>query len=275
MVQPPPKLGLIAGGGKIPALVRQACIEGGRPLYIAALKGFCDPATVLDADHDWFDLPQVGRLLKALHKAEVQDVCLCGRVARPDFSSLKPDWKGASLLPAIIRAAVRGDDALLRVVLDVFEADGFRVVGADMLVQGLLAQPRSYTRCQPDDGMLNDIRLGKAAARELGVADIGQAAVASHGAVVGLEDAAGTDDLLQRMAVTTAARGGVLVKCAKPQQDRRVDLPTVGLTTVRNAAAAGLAGIAIEAGSALLVDAAATAAAADSAGLFLIGFQDD
>lgn len=275
MVQPLPKLGLIAGGGKIPALIRQACIEEGRSLYIAALNGFCDPATVLESDHDWFDLPQVGRLLKALHKAEVQDVCLCGSVTRPDFSSLKPDWKGASLLPALLGAAVRGDDALLRVVLAVFEQDGFRIVGVDSLVTGLLAQPKSYTRCQPDEGMLTDIRIGITAARDLGAADKGQAVVTSHGALVGYEDAAGTDDLLRRMAMTPAARGGVLVKCAKPQQDRRIDLPTVGLTTVRNVAAAGLAGIAIEAGSTLLVDAPATATAADAAGLFLIGFQDD
>ena len=95
--------------------------------------------------------------------------------------------------------------------------------------------------------------------------------MAAHGIVVGLEDDAGTDALLLRMTSRPEARGGVLAKCVKPQQDRRVDLPTIGVTTIENAAAAGLSGIAVEAGAALIVDAAATAAAADRLGLFLIG----
>ena len=105
MVQLQPKLGLIAGGGDIPAIARDTCRAENRPIYIAALNGFCDPATVTGSDHAWFDLPQVGRLLKALKAADVEEVCLCGRVSKPDFSRLKPDLKGALLLPRIIRAA--------------------------------------------------------------------------------------------------------------------------------------------------------------------------
>jgi DUF1009 family protein len=266
-----PKLGLIAGGGQIPALIRDACRAEGRPLFIAALNGFCDPASVTGAEHGWFDLPQVGHLLKALKAAEVADVCLCGRVAKPDFSALKPDWKGALLLPKLLKAALVGDDAILRVVIDTFEREGFRLIGADALVRDLLVHERQYGALAPTPAQQADLALALQAARSLGAVDKGQAAIAAQGAVVGLEDDAGTDALLQRMSRQPAARGGVLVKCVKPQQDRRVDLPTVGVTTVENAAAAGLAGIAVEAGAALMVDDAATAAAADRLGLFLIG----
>src|SRR3546814_571009 len=110
MVQVQPKLGLIAGGGAIPAIARDTCRAQNRPIYIAALNGFCDPATVAGAEHDWFDLPQVGRLLKSLKSAAVAEVCLCGRVGKPDFSRLKPDLKGALLLPRIIKAAATGDE---------------------------------------------------------------------------------------------------------------------------------------------------------------------
>lgn len=266
-----PKLGLIAGGGQIPALIRDACRAEGRPLFIAALNGFCDPATVAGVDYAWFDLPQVGGLLRALKAAGAEEVCLCGRVAKPDFAALKPDWKGALLLPRLIKAALVGDDAILRVVVETFEKEGFAVVGADALMRDLLVREGQYGALAPDAMQRGDVILALQAARRHGAEDKGQAAVAAKGSVVGLEDDAGTDALLQRMSAEPKARGGVLVKCVKPQQDRRVDLPTVGVTTVENAAAAGLAGIAVEAGAALMVDGTATAQAADRLGLFLIG----
>ncbi|MEK9969594.1 MAG: UDP-2,3-diacylglucosamine diphosphatase LpxI [Ferrovibrio sp.] len=266
-----PKLGLIAGGGQIPALIRDTCRAEGRPLYIAALNGFCDAATVVDTEHGWFDLPQVGTLMKALQSAGVQEVCLCGHVAKPDFASLKPDWKGTLLIPRLLKAALTGDDAILRVVIDTFEREGFRPVGADALMESLLVRERAYGSLRPTQDQQADLAAALLAARQLGAEDRGQAAVAARGQVVGLEDDAGTDALLRRMAADPRARGGVLVKCVKPQQDRRVDLPTVGVTTVENAAAAGLAGIAVEAGAALMVNDGAAAAAADRLGLFLIG----
>lgn len=266
-----PKLGLIAGGGQIPALIRDVCRAEGRPVFIAALNGFCEPGTVTGVDHAWFDLPQVGGLLKALKTAGAEEVCLCGRVAKPDFAALKPDWKGAMLLPRLIKAALIGDDAILRVVVETFEKEGFNVVGADALMQDLLVREGQYGALAPNAVQQGDIILALQAARRHGAEDKGQAAVAAQGSVIGLEDDAGTDALLSRMSGDPEARGGVLVKCVKPQQDRRVDLPTVGVTTVENAAKAGLAGIAVEAGAALMVDAVATAAAADRLGLFLIG----
>jgi DUF1009 family protein len=273
MAPNPPKLGLIAGGGQIPALVRDACRAEGRPLFIAALNGFCEPASVAGAEHDWFDLPQVGRLLKALKAADVQEVCLCGHVSKPDFSNLRPDWRGAMLLPKLIKAALIGDDALLRVVTDTFEGEGFRIVGVDVLMRDLLVREQVYSTRRPTEQQEIDIRTAMVAARDLGIADRGQAAVAAQGIVVGLEDDAGTDALLLRMASRPEARAGVLAKCVKLQQDRRVDLPTIGVTTIENASAAGLSGIAVEAGAALMVDPTATAAAADRLGLFLIGLR--
>lgn len=275
MEQHPPKLGLIAGGGAIPAIARDRCRAEGRPVYIAALNGFCEPATVQGVEHEWFDLPQVGRLLKALKAANVADVCLCGHVKKPNFGTLKPDLKGALLLPRIIRAAATGDDAILRVVVEAFEQDGFHVVGIEQVVRDLLVSEKQYGSLAPNPAQQADICIGIAAARELGRADRGQAVIVAAGSVLDREDDAGTDALLARVRVRADARGGVLVKSAKPQQDRRIDLPTIGLTTIENAAAAGLAGIAVESGAALIVDAEAMAAAADRNAMFLVGFRHD
>jgi len=270
-----PKLGLIAGGGKVPALVREACRQNGRSLYIAALNGFCDPATVAGSDHGWFDMAQVGRLFDSLKAAEVAEVTISGSVTRPDFARMLPDWRGAKLLPRFIKAGLQGDDAVLRVVVETFEAEGFRLVGVEAIVADLLAPAGLMSNQAPSDADWRDIHYGITVARALGAADKGQAAVVAHQQTIGLEDQAGTDVLLQRMALMPEAGGGVLVKCLKPGQERRVDLPTIGVQTVTNAVAAGLRGIAVEAGAALIVDRMATCAAADAAGLYLVGFSGD
>jgi DUF1009 family protein len=271
---PKPKLGLIAGGGRVPLLVREACRDSDRAVFIAALNGFCDAETVTGSDHAWFDMTQVGKLFDGLKAQGVAEVTVCGRVTRPDFSKLLPDWRGAKLLPRFIKAGLQGDDAVLRVVVETFEAEGFRLVGVDEVVAGLLAPAGQLGAVAPGEDDWRDIRAGIAAARKLGAEDKGQAVVAALGEAVGLEDQNGTDALLLRMAAEPKARAGVLVKCLKPGQERRVDLPTIGTDTVANAKRAGLRGIAVEAGSALIVDRRATISAADTAGLYLIGFRD-
>ncbi len=273
MAANPPKLGLIAGGGQVPALARAACADAGRPLFIAALRGFCDPETVAGAEHGWFELAQVGALLHGLRAAGVQEVVMCGRVTRPDFTRLKPDWAGAKLLPRFALAALKGDDAVLRVAVEVFEAEGFKLRGVDEIVAGLLAPAGLIGGPPPNEAQQIDISAALAAARDLGAQDKGQAAVAAQGATVGLEDQAGTDALLLRLRGNPTVRGGVLAKCAKPQQERRVDLPAIGVATLENAAAAGLSGVAVQAGAALIVDRAACKAAAERLGLFLVGVE--
>jgi lipid-A-disaccharide synthase len=192
-------------------------------------------------------------------------------VKRPKLADLRPDPRAAQFL-ARIAAKALGDDGLLAAVVAEVEREGFHVVGADAILADLLAPLGPLGAHRPDDAALADIAVGVAAAAELGRRDIGQAVVVQHREVLGEEDAAGTDALLARCAARLKpGGGGVLVKVKKPQQERRVDLPTIGVETVGNAAAAGLRGIAIEAGQSLIIDRAAVVAAADAAGLFVVG----
>jgi DUF1009 family protein len=168
-----------------------------------------------------------------------------------------------------------GDDGLLSALIRELErSEGFRVIGADDLLPYLLAPVGVYGAQEPDERAMGDIEEGLRAARATGAQDAGQAAVVQQGRVLCVEGRAGTDDMLEQAAeARSAGPGGVLVKVSKPGQETRADLPTIGVTTVEAARAAGLSGIAVEAGGTLIVDRAAVIKAADSAGLFIIGID--
>ncbi len=269
----PPKLGIIAGRGELPRTIVQACQAAGRDFFVIAFNGETDPDTVgAGVAHAWVDLPAVGRTIKLLKEAEVADLVLIGPVGRPDFANLKPDWHGAKLLPKIIKAARQGDDALMKVVVDDLESQGFTIIGAEDVLANLGAPGGNFGAHEADAADWADIRRGMAIVAELGRLDIGQAVVVRDGYVLAVEAAEGTDAMLQRcVQFRTGDRAGVLVKRPKPGQERRVDLPTIGVATVEAVAAAGLKGIAVEAGGALVTDLDAVAAAADAAGIFVCG----
>jgi len=270
------KLGLIAGGGELPHRVARATRDAGGSIVIGALAGFVD-AWVDDYPHATMGMGEIGKLVDYFNAHDVDTVTFAGTVRRPDFKSLKVDWRGAKMLTKAIAAATRGDDALLRVVVEAFESAGFAIVGPETLVGDLLAQVGVLGAVQPNDTHTADIDKAFEIARTMGGLDIGQGAVVCAGLVLAVEAQEGTDAMLARipdLAVeirgTPAERRGVLVKAPKPVQERRIDLPTVGLATVEGVARAGLAGIVVEAGGAIIVDADAVKAAADAAGVFVL-----
>ena len=267
-----PKLGIIAGRGALPGLLVAACKATHRHHFVLGLSGFADPA-VLPAD-TWLKISDVGKAFAALKATQVKEIVLAGGVQRPNISELKIDLKGAAFFARIAGRAL-GDDGLLSAVIAEIEREGFKVVGADSILVHLLAPEGVLGKHKPDDDALSDMRRGFEAARALGAADVGQAVIVQQGIVLGVEAAEGTDALIARCKdLRMDAPGGVLVKTKKPQQERRADLPVVGITTVRNAKAAGLRGIAVEAGNTLMIDGAEQiAAAADAEGLFVVGVK--
>jgi DUF1009 family protein len=271
------KLGLIAGGGQLPYEIAAFCRRANRPLFVVRLKGFADPEM---AEFDGADsgLAEVGRTLKLLVQAGCASVCLAGLVKRPDFAALKPDLKGLTILPGAIAAARHGDDALLRYLLSLFEKEGLKVEGAHDVMGGLTLPPGALGRFKPSDAAMADAEKAMRIAAEIGRLDIGQGAVVCRGLVLAVEAQEGTDAMLARVAdLPLAIRGlrgaphGVLAKLPKPIQERRVDLPTLGVTTLEGVAAAGLCGVVGEAGALIVVDREAVAQAADRLGLFVWG----
>ena len=269
----PGTLGILTGGGNLPRLLAETASADGRPIFMVAFQGQADPATVIGFPHVWVRLGEAGKTISELKKARVVDLVMAGAVRRPSLSELGLDWRGTQLF-ARIGARALGDDGLLRAVTRELELEGFRLIGADAVLANSIAAAGAMGIHTPDQQASSDIAHGVRIARALGALDIGQAVVVQQGLVLGVEAIEGTDALLIRAREQRRdGLGGVLVKIAKPQQERRVDLPTIGVGTVSRAAAAGLRGIAIEAASSIVLDRFATIAAADRAGLFLLGLD--
>ena len=263
------RLSILAGAGSLPRTLVDQCLAAGRPVQVVAFRNITDAATVAGVEHAWLRLGGGAAILDRLRRFGTEDICLVGKFHRPSLAELAPDWRGIRLLFRIGWRSL-GDSALLDALAGELEAEGFRVIApheiADTLIadQGLLAGP------PPDDQAQADIARAIEVATALGVADAGQGVVVQQGIVLTIEAAEGTDAMLKRAeTLCRPGPGGVLVKVPKPQQDARLDLPTIGTRTIENAAAAGLRGVVIAAGGALIADRAALVAAAERLGLFV------
>jgi UDP-2,3-diacylglucosamine hydrolase len=271
---PGPTLGILAGSGRLPGQVAAAAHAAGREVFLVGLEGFAEPAVLAPWPHEVVRILAVGRILAALRAHGCRDLVLIGPVRRPSLLDLRPDAEGARMLARIGRAAFAGDDGLLAAVVKILGEEGFRVVGAHEILNEALGPAGLLSHAAPDAVAMADIGRGIAVVRALGAVDVGQACVVQQGVVLAVEAAEGTDAMLSRCGgLARPGRGGVLVKLVKPGQDRRADLPTIGPDTVRAAAEAGLRGIAFEAGGTILADRDAAVAAADAAGVFLLGLD--
>jgi len=273
------KLGLIAGGGGLPAAIAEHCRQTGRPLFVLSLKGFAGPELAPYAGAE-VGLAELGKCIKLLRKAGCEAVCLAGLVARPDFSTLVPDLRGLKALPGAILAARKGDDALLRFLVGEFEREGFAVEGAHEVMSDLSLPAGQLGARAPSEADYADAVRALEVARAIGRLDVGQGAVVCRGLVLAVEAQEGTAAMLRRVGeLPLAIRGrpgdlaGVLAKAPKPIQETRVDMPTIGLATIQSAAASGLAGIVGEAGRLLVLDREAVISAADELGLFILGVE--
>ena len=269
-----PKLGILAGGGNAPQALVQACRSSGRPFFVICLEGQAAPDFAADAPHAWIGLGAFGGLKKLCEKEQIQEIVMIGSVRRPSVSEVRPDWLGVKVLARVGLSSL-GDDGLLRAIGKVIEEEcGVRLIGAHDVFGGILTPSGVLTKMSPDAQAEADVVRGLEVARMLGQLDVGQSVLVQGGLVLGVEAIEGTDALIARGgAIRRAGAGGVLVKIAKPQQDERYDLPTVGPQTIENLAAAGFVGVAIEAGRSLLLDRDKTLETANKAGLFILGIQ--
>lgn len=269
-------VGIVAGGGRLPIQVAAAARAAGRDVFIVGLEGFADKSLISPWSHEIIRIGSAGRILAALRDHGCRDLVLIGTIRRPSIFDLRPDQEGTRLLARVGRAAFAGDDGLLAAVIRVLGEEGFRILGAQDILNEALGPRGVLTRVGPDAKAMADIERGVAVARALGMADVGQCCVVQQGLVLAVEAIEGTDAMLARCgSLARPGPGGVLVKLVKPGQERRADLPTIGPETVRGAAAAGLRGVAFEAGGAILAEREASIAAADAAGMFLLGLDPE
>lgn len=269
------KLGIVAGAGGLPGHLVEACRRSGRDFHVFAFEGSADAEALASAPTERIRFGALGKAIDAARRLGIVEVVLAGRIPRPPLRQLLLDPVAARFL-ARVGTRVLGDDHLLAAVIgELEEREGFRLVGADEILVELLAVPGNHGTSGPDEDSMADIERGFRVARALGALDVGQAVIVQNGTVLGLEAMEGTDALIERCAafVEPGAPGGVLVKCSKPGQERRADLPAIGVSTVEAAVSAGLRGIALEAGGALIIERDAVVAAADKGGIFVFGTE--
>jgi hypothetical protein len=271
-------LGILAGGGELPVAIAESVHASARDVFILALAG-ADGALTAYPRED-VGIGELGKSFALLKKHGCDELTLAGKVSRPEWNAIKLDARGVIALPKVVAAALKGDDALMRTMIGMFEKEGFRVIGTADAAPGLIAPAGIYGRIKPDTQAFADIAQAREIIRRLGELDIGQAAAVCEGLTLAVEAAEGTDAMLERLTAlpknlrgTAQKRRGVLVKAPKPQQERRIDLPVIGTRTIELAAAGGLAGVAVEAGSALLVRKARLVEMADRLGLFVMAFD--
>ena len=271
------RLGIIAGGGRLPSLLIDSCRAGTRPYTVIGLEGAADTDSLGEPPALWMRLGEAAKGFERLRADGVQDVVMAGKVKRPTLGDLLPDWRTAKFLARVgTRAFVNresvGDDSLLRAVIHEIELEGFTVVGIDSVLPDLFFEAGTLGSVSPGEEDARDIAAGLRAAKAHGERDLGQAVVVQNGTILAREGAAGTDTLIAEAGrLKKDGPGPVLVKASKPGQDRRADLPAIGPDTVSACVAAGFRGIALEAGATLIIQKADVIQGADQAGLFMVG----
>ncbi len=276
------RIAVVAGSGSLPRDVVAALVHAGHRPLVVAIEQDADHFPPGTEDFDVWPTPveRLGLVLPKLKRAGVTHLVLAGGVSqRPPILKVRFGLDILKVLPRLIAAYARGDDGLLRAVIAYIEENGIKVVGAHEIAPDLLAPAGVITRSKPTKADEADIAAAFEAARTIGALDIGQAAIAVGGRAVALEGIEGTAGLLARMrdmrdhGRLAGQKRGVLVKCVKPKQELRADLPTIGPETVDAVHAAGLVGIAVEAGRSLIMDHDETLKRADKLGIFVIGLE--
>ncbi|MDE0779283.1 MAG: UDP-2,3-diacylglucosamine diphosphatase LpxI [Alphaproteobacteria bacterium] len=268
-----PKLGILAGGGPLPGYLIESCRATGRDVFVIAFEGQADPSVIGNTDHAWVRLGAAGTALDHLRAEGVEEIVMAGPVRRPSLRELRPDRRAAKFLG--LGLLNKGDDGLLGSIVNTLEKEeGFRVIGANDVLFDLTAPEGPFGRFQPAEDIESDITRGVSVLQSIGALDIGQAVVVQQGIVLGIEAAEGTHNLLERCGpLRREGRGGVLVKLPKPGQETRVDMPSIGIDTIKAAHAAGLTGIAVGAGVTLVFDREELVNLADAEELFVIGIR--
>ena len=260
-------IGLIAGYGRFPLLYAQNLKAQGYRIFCAAIREETDPVVVEVADDwRWLRLGQLGKLIDAFREAGVTEAVMAGKVHKTRIYQLRPDMRAVRLMA---RAPDYKDDTLLGAVADELERNGIRLVSSIAHAGELLPGPGTLTRRGPTGEERADIGFGWDLAKAIAGLDVGQSVVIKNRSVMAVEAIEGTDAAIARGG--ELGSGGVtVVKVAKPSQDVRFDVPTVGTDTVRVMAEAGATCLALEAGMTLVLDRSDVIEQADAAGISIV-----
>lgn len=265
-----PVLGLIAGGGQFPFIVARSVAQSGRKVVAVGFVGHTDPGLAAEVDA-WklMRLGQLNKLIRFFKANHVGEVCMAGAISKPKALSVRLDFR---IMKLLLKVGAKGDDALLRALLRELESEGFRVAQAADLTSGLRGPAGVLTSRPPSPSEWEDLRYGWSVAKVMGGLDVGQCVVVKRRMTAAIEALEGTDAAIARGA-SLAGPGCVVVKTVKPGQDERIDLPSLGRKTIDVMAAGKASCLGYEAGKTLFFDIQESIAAAERAGVCIVGLD--
>lgn len=269
-------IGIIAGSGMLPVTLAHFLQKKGEKVFVVSLKGHADK-NLFSSDILLKEvrLGAVGKTFHLLRKHKVEEIVFIGGVKRPSLKEVYPDLRGFSFLTKLTLKAL-GDDGLLRLIISEVEKEGFRVKGIQELMPDVLVPAGVLTHISPKKTDLIDIERARGVAKLLGQADVGQAVIVQQGMVLSVEGIEGTKELIKRTkSLKRKGGGGVLYKAVKPNQEKRIDMPTIGPETVQSVFDSGLVGIAVDAGNILLAEPEKTIALANKLNIFIVGVDEN
>jgi DUF1009 family protein len=264
--------GLIAGNGNFPFLVLEGARSQGIEMAVIAIREEASPELERVASRiHWVSLGELSRTIELLHEEGVKRAVMAGQVKHNKiFSSIRPDWRLAKLLLSLPK---KNTDSLIGAVARVLEDEGIELVDSTAFLAPLLPAPGVLTRRAPDAEEAADIAYGREVARKIAGLDLGQTVVVREGACIAIEAMEGTDETIERAARIAGGKRLVVVKVSKPRQDRRFDVPVIGLRTIETMKNANATALAIDAGCTLLFEREALIRVADGAGISIEAFR--
>ena len=273
-------LGILAGNGSLPLYIAERTIKSGRDVFILGINATADPK-IENYPHTWLKWGEVDKLFKTLKKQNVEQLLFIGGVSRPDFKDIHFDFGMIRNLPFVFSLTMGGDDSVLTNIVGFVESKGVSIVGAHEIAPELTADRGVLTKKSPSKVDRKDIEKGIKTVLSLGEMDIGQGAVVAREYVLCVEAAEGTDNMLDRAKGLRQwgkgwlnKKNGVLVKLPKPNQELRIDMPTIGPKTIELVADAGLNGIAVVENKVLISEKQKTIEIANKLGVFIIGLPE-
>jgi len=276
------RMGMLAGWGRYPLLVAEALHRQGYEIYCQAVIGHADPRLAEVCDHlRWSGLGKFGGAIRYFRRHGVTEATMAGKIHKV---VLFQPWHWLRHLPDLrtIRMFIPHlftrrkdckDDTLLGAIVDEFAREGIRFAPATDYAPELLVRPGQLTRRGPSAWQWKDIHFGWQIAKELGRLDIGQSVAVHSQAVLAVEAIEGTDQCIRRAGGLCPAGGFTVVKVAKPQQDMRFDVPTIGLGTLEALSQSGGKVLAIEAGRTIILDQPEVIDFADRKGLIVVALE--
>ncbi len=273
-------LGIIAGYGRFPFLVAEGARRAGRPVVIIGLRGLASPELRrLADDFCWSGVVRLGRWIRVFKRTGVHEAIMAGSVKKSEmygrFRMIRylPDWTSIRLW--FFEVADRRNDTILRATADHMQREGITLTNSVQYCSDHMPGPGVLTQRQPTPAQQKDIDFGWPLAREMGRLDIGQSIAVKEQEVIAVEAIEGTDRMIERAGQLCRHGGWTLIKVAKPDQDLRFDVPTIGPDTITNVHRSGGRAVVFEASRTLVIDREKVVELADRLGVVVVGHQAD